>query len=126
LKQDYPKILRAGAELVLVSPDSLAAHRKYALDLFAEEFPFLTVSDTTLEIARSYSLLREHEHPHGGFYYRSLWVIDRDGMIAYKSVPWDTNRDVEAYQRLFRSIGSEPGQWIARCGLINTEPRGDR
>jgi peroxiredoxin len=117
LKQDYPKIRRAGAELVLVSPDSLAAHLKYALDLFAEEFPFLFVSDSTLEIARSYSLLRKREHPHGGFYYRSLWVIDRDGIIAHKSVPWDTNRGQEAYQQLFTLIGSEPGQWIARCGL---------
>jgi len=110
---------------VLVSPDSLAAHRKYALDLFAEEFPFHFVSDTTLEIARGYSLLRQHEHPHGGFYYRSLWIIDRDGMIAYKSVPWDTNRDVDAYQRLFTSIGSEPGQWIARCGLVDAALRGE-
>ena len=110
---------------MLVSPDSLAAHRKYALDLFAEEFSFLFVSDTTLEIARGYSLLREHEHPHGGFYYRSLWVIDRDGIIAHQSVPWYVNRDPKAYQRLFTSIGSEPGQWIARCGLVDAEPRGE-
>jgi len=40
-------------------------------------------------------------------------------------VPWDTNRDVEAYQRLFTSIGSEPGRWIARCGLVDAEPRGE-
>ena len=104
---------------MLVSPDSLATHRKYALDLFGEEFPFLFVSDTTLEIACSYSLLREHEHPHGGFYHRSLWIIDRDGIIAHKSVPWDTNRDQETYQRLFTLIDSEPGQWIARCGLVD-------
>jgi len=125
LKQDYPKIRRAGAELVLVSPDTLAAHRKHALDLFSEEFPFPIVSDTNLEIARSYTLLRKHEHPHGGFYYRSLWVIDRDGIIAYKNVPWDTNRGLDAYQRLFTSIGSEPGQWIARCGLVDAEPKGE-
>ena len=111
---------------MLVSPDTLAAHRKYALDLFGEEFPFFFFSDTTREIARSYSLLRELEHPHGGFYHRSLWIIDQEGIIAYKSVPWDVNQNLEAYQRLFTLIGSKPGQWIARCGLINTEPRGDR
>jgi len=111
--------------LVLVSPDSLAAHCKYASDLFGEEFPFLIVPDTTLEIARSYSLLREHEHPHGGFYYRSLWIIDHAGIIAYKSVPWDANRDMQEYQRLFTLIGSEPGQWIDRCGLVDAEPRGE-
>ena len=104
---------------MLVSPNSLAAHRRYALDLFGEEFAFLFVSDTTLELARSYSLLRAQEHPHGGFYHRSLWIIDRDGIIAYKSVPWDANRDLDAYQRLFSWIGSEPGQWIARCGLVD-------
>jgi peroxiredoxin len=51
LKQDYAKILQAGAELVMVSSDSLEQHRQYAQTLFGEELPYLFVSDRTLDIA---------------------------------------------------------------------------
>ena len=117
LKQDYAKILNAGADLVMISPDSLEAHRNYALTLFQQELPYLYVSDNKLDIARRYGLIRKEEHPHGGFYYRSLWILNRDAVITYKSVPWEGNAQVEEYQRLFKLIGSEPGEWKATCGL---------
>lgn len=117
LKQDYAKILKAGADLVMISPDSLEAHRNYALTLFQQELPYLYVSDNKLDIARRYGLIRKEEHPHGGFYYRSLWILNRDAVITYKSVPWEGNAQVEEYQRLFKLIGSEPGEWKATCGL---------
>ena len=81
LKQDYAKIQKAGAELVMVSPDSLEQHRQYALMLFGERLPYLFVSDRTLDIAHRYGLLREEEHHHGGFYYRSLWILNSDGFM---------------------------------------------
>lgn len=117
LKQDYTKILKAGAELVMISPDSLEQHRQYALTLFGEEVPYLFVSDSDLEIARCYGLLREEEHPHGGFYYRSLWILNRHATISHKSVPWEGNAEVEEYQKIFSLIGSEPGEWRATCGV---------
>jgi peroxiredoxin len=117
LKQDYAKILKAGANLVMISPDSREQHRDHALTLFGEELPYFYVSDSDLEIAGAYGLIRTKEHPHGGFYFRSLWVLNRDAIIADKSVPWEGNSSVEEYQRLFRWIGSEPGQWRATCGL---------
>jgi len=117
LKQDYAKILRAGAELLMISPDSLEQHRQYALTLFGEELPYLFVSDGNLDIARRYGLIRKKEHPHGGFYYRSLWIVNRDATITHKSVPWEGNSQVEEYQRLFKLIDSEPGEWRATCGL---------
>jgi peroxiredoxin len=123
LKQDYGKILKAGAELVMVSPDSLEQQRQYALTLFGEELPYLYVSDSDLEIARRYGLLREEEHHHGGFYYRSLWVLSRDATITHKSVPWEGNAEVEEYQKLFSLIGSEPGEWRATCGVREPEKR---
>ena len=121
LKQDYAKILKAGADLVMISPDSLEEHRKYALTLFHEELPYLYVSDSDLDIARRYGLIRKKEHPHGGFYYRSLWILNRDAMITYKSVPWEGNAQVEEYQKLFTLIDSEPGEWRATCGLRQPE-----
>ena len=121
LKQDYGKILKARADLVMISPDSPEEHRQYALTLFREELPYLYASDRNLDIARRYGLIRKEEHPHGGFYYRSLWILNRDAVIAYKSFPWEGNARVEEYQRLFKLIGSEPGDWRPTCGLSETE-----
>ena len=122
LKQDYRKIVKAGAELVMISPDSLQEHRQYASTRFQHELPYLFVSDSDLDIARSYGLIRKEEHPHGGFYYRSLWILNSDGVIAYKSVPWQGNASVEEYQRLFQLIDAEPGEWTPTCGLGRDRP----
>jgi peroxiredoxin len=117
LKQDHAKILRAGAELVMISPDSREQHRKYGLTLFGEELPYLFVSDGDFEIARCYGLIRQEEHPHGGFYDRSLWILDPDGVITHKSLPWTGNASVKEYQKLFGLIGSDPGEWRATYGV---------
>jgi peroxiredoxin len=121
LKQDYAKILQAGADLIMISPDPLEAHRNYAHALFGEELPYLYVSDSDLDIARRYGLIREKEHPHGGFYHRSLWVVNRDARIVYRGVPWEGNARVEEYQRLFDLIDSAPGEWRPTCGLPKPE-----
>jgi peroxiredoxin len=121
LKQDYANILKALADLIMISPDALEEHRKYALTLFGEELPYLYVSDRNFDISRRYGLIRNEEHPHGGFYYRSLWILNREAVIIHKSVPWRANVEVEEYQRLFKLIGCEPGKWRAMCGLRQTE-----
>ena len=121
LEQDYAKILKARAELVMISPDTLAEHRRYALTLFRDQLPYLFVSDSSLDIAQDYGLIRQEEHPHGGFYYRSLWILNRDAVIDSKSVPWEGNAQVEEYQRLFKLIGSAPGEWRPTCGLAAAE-----
>ena len=117
LKQDYEKILKAGAELVMISPDSADEHRDYALRPFGEELPYVFVSDGNLDIARRYGLVRAREHHHGGFYYRSLWVLDRNAVITHKSVPWTGNAEIPEYQKLFSLIGAEAGEWKFTCGL---------
>ncbi len=117
LKQDYAKIRQAGAELVMISPDSPQQHRQYALTLIGGELPYLFVSDSGLDIARRYGLLRDEEHHHGGFYYRSLWILDRGATIIHKSVPWEGNAEVSEYQKLFALIGGAAGEWRATCGV---------
>lgn len=101
----------------MISPDPFEEHRKYAQALFGEEFPYPIVPDVSLDIARRYGLLSEKEHPHGGFYYLSLSILDREGVITHKVLPWKAGRQVDEYQRLFASIGGEPGEWTAMCGL---------
>jgi len=66
LKQDYAKILNAGAELVMISPDSFEQHRQYALALFGEDLPYLFVSDSDLDIARHYGLPLTPHSPYLG------------------------------------------------------------
>jgi hypothetical protein len=42
-------------------------------------------------------------------------------MILHKDVPWEGNASVDEYQKLFKLIDSEPGEWRATCGL--SEPQ---
>jgi len=125
LKQSYPKIRAAGAELAMICPDPAEEHRRVSLALFGEELPYLYVPDPDLAIARRYALLRTVEHAHGGFYYRSLWVVDGDGIITQRVHPWAPTGypdvRIEEFQRLFTLIGAEPGEWVPTCGLNRRE-----
>lgn len=121
LKQDYERIRRAGAELVVITPDSLEQHRVYGCGLFGAELPYLYAPDTDLSIARAYALLRKKEHHHGGFYYRSLWIVDSKGVITHRALPWTGNTEVEEYHRLSDWLGIERGQWVVQCGLSKTQ-----
>ena len=103
LKQDYAKILKAGANLVMISPDSLEEHRQYALTLLREELPYLYVSDSDLDIARRYGLIRKEEHPHGGFYYRSLWILNRDARSPTRAYPGKATRKSKNTRNYSRS-----------------------
>lgn len=123
MRQDYPKIRRAGAELVIISPDSSEQSRRYGIEKFGQELPFLFVSDPGWEIARRYGWLREEEHPHGGFWSRSLWVLNREATITHRALPWNvstqngqvTEEQLAAYQLLFSWIGAEPGDYVPFC-----------
>jgi len=117
LKQDYEQMRLAGVELVMLMPDSLELHRAYGQALFGAELPYLYAPDSDLSIARAYSLLRKVEHHHGGFYYRSLWVVDRGAVITHRALPWTGNTDVAEYHRLFDWLGVERGEWVVQCGL---------
>ncbi len=104
LKRDYAKIRGAGAELVVLCPDSPKEHRDYALSQFGEELPYLYVADSELRIARDYGVLGKEEHRHGGVYQRSLWIIDRKAVVVHKMLPWKGNVDIEEYEKLFDLI----------------------
>ena len=115
------KIRNAGAELVVISPNTLEEYRRFGLEMFGEELPYLFVGDPEEDFARRYGILRGVEHHHGGFWHRSVWVIDRQGTITHKLLPWRGNLDFADYQRLFTLIGSEPGEFVKLCE-IDEEP----
>ncbi|MPZ14133.1 MAG: redoxin domain-containing protein [Chloroflexi bacterium] len=121
LRQDYPKLVRAGAKLVVVSPDSIDAHRTYGLDHFGEVLPYIFVSDPSGDIARLYGALRETEHHHGGFWNRSVWVIDQGGIITHGTRQWRVSTgdgptmQIAEYGRLFAWLSAEPGEYLDHC-----------
>jgi peroxiredoxin len=126
LRHDYPKIRKAGAELVILSPDTSEEHRRYGRERFGEELPWLFISDPRWEIGRRYGVLRSEEHPHGGFWSRSLWVLDRTATITARLLPWNVstagNRQVTAeqiaeYEKLCALVGAEPCEYQAACGV---------
>ena len=123
LKQDYAKILKAGANLVMISPDSLEEHRQYALTLLREELPYLYVSDSDLDIARRYGLIRKEEHPHGGFYYRSLWILDRDAMITLQERTLGRQRGSRRISEIIHAHRQRTGRmeshlWLESAGEV--------
>jgi peroxiredoxin len=80
-------------------------HREYALSRHGEELPFLYVADPNGRIAMEYGLLRKEEHPHGGYYERSVWILDSNGVIIAKRAPWEGIISVEKYEEVLALVG---------------------
>lgn len=76
----YPELQAIGAEVIGVSRDSIASHRR-----FSEKhgLPFMLISDPSGDIARAYGVLAEkvlYGRRHLGIE-RSTFLIDRDGTL---------------------------------------------
>lgn len=119
----------------MFSLDSVEQHRAFGIETFAEPLPYLFVPDPALTIARRYGVLRETEHPHGGFWNRSVWIINREGIITQRLLPWNVStqngqvseRQIAEYQRLFTLLGSEPGEYLALCSTESPhQPQRDK
>lgn len=120
LRQGYPALRAAAAEVVMISPDPLEYHHRYGQLLFGEELPWLVVSDPTCDIARRYGALRSDEHDHGGFWRRSLWIVSRDAVIMHRALPWKVGGEVTAeleaaFKQLFTWTGAEGGEFVSSC-----------
>lgn len=76
----YPKFRKAGAEIVGVSPDSVAMHEKFKAK-FA--FPFELLSDEDKTLARAFDVWKE-KSMYGRKYMgieRSTFVLDAKGVL---------------------------------------------
>ncbi len=69
----------AGARVLGISVDSIHSHREYAKQ---RDIPFELLSDFNKETARQYGVLMDLG-PWKGVARRSVFVIDKDGTIAY-------------------------------------------
>jgi peroxiredoxin len=100
LKEDYDLIRELGAEVLVVSVDSLASHEAFALRLGG--FPFPLVSDSDLLATRLYDVPDDT----GKRSRRAVFVIDRGGTVLH-AIGWYQPGNVTQYEEVFRALGFE-------------------
>ena len=74
--EDIDSFTEAGAQVLAVSPQSVASHDDFACKQGGFAFPLL--ADTDKAVGEAYGILGPL-----GFYRRSAFVIDADGVIRY-------------------------------------------
>jgi peroxiredoxin Q/BCP len=74
--EDIDSFTEAGAQVLAVSPQSVASHDDFACKQGGFAFPLL--ADTDKSVGEAYGILGPV-----GFYRRSAFVIDADGVIRY-------------------------------------------
>jgi len=83
-RENHPKFVELGAQVLGLCVESNRAHTAYAAQL---ELPFPLLSDLNREVVREYGVMYTREHPHRegfwGISKRAVFVVDRDGMVRY-------------------------------------------
>lgn len=74
---DFDRFAELGAELLAVSPQSVESHE--AFSAASGGFPFPLLSDADRSVAEAYGVLGPL-----GFYRRSVFVVDGDGIVRYR------------------------------------------
>jgi peroxiredoxin Q/BCP len=74
--EDIDSFAGAGAQVLAISPQSVASHDDFACKQGGFGFPLL--ADPDKEVAQAYGILGPL-----GFYRRSAFVIDPDGIVRY-------------------------------------------
>jgi peroxiredoxin Q/BCP len=73
---DIASFTEVGAQVLAISPQSVEAHEAFAAENGGFAFPLL--ADPEKEVGRAYGILGPI-----GFYRRSVFVIDRDGVVRW-------------------------------------------
>jgi peroxiredoxin Q/BCP len=101
LKDAYEALREAGVQVVGVSADSVESHRAFADKMGGLPFPL--ASDAELAAARAYDAVSEDDARRSR---RALFVIDRDGTIAYAANPFQPN-NLSQLEEALRTAGVE-------------------
>jgi peroxiredoxin len=99
LKGEYETIREAGAQVVAVSTDDLAAHERFCQELGGCPFPL--VSDPELVAARLYGVVGED----GRRSHRAVFVIDRGGAILHQ-ITWFQPGNIGQFLEIFEALGA--------------------
>ena len=101
MRDDFPEVTGAGAELLTVSVDSFFAHRAWA---DAENFQFSLLADFWPHgaVAKEYGVFDAER----GLAVRGTFVIDKEGIVRWKVVnPIPQARDIADYQKALAALG---------------------
>jgi peroxiredoxin Q/BCP len=101
LTEAYPALREAGTQMVALSSDSVASHRAFARRLGG--VPFTLASDVLLATARAYDVVAHDDTRRAR---RALFVIERDGTVAYVADPFQVN-NLSQLEELIRVAGVE-------------------
>ncbi len=93
--EQYAELFGDGVIVVGISADSLATHQRFAASL---DLPFQLLSDADQAVARLY----KSDGP-GGYNKRTVYVIGRDGKIAYRNMSFGAI-DPQAYDDLKAAV----------------------
>lgn len=99
LKDAYEALREVGADVIAVSADSVESHQAFAERL--DGVPFPLVSDAELSAARAYGVVAEDDPRRSR---RALFVIERDGAIAYAANPFSPG-SLAQLEGAFRALG---------------------
>jgi len=92
MRDDFNDLEKLNAELLAVSGDYVFTHHAWAK---AQNFPFRLLSDHFHKVAEMY----ESYNPKSGFNKRTVFVIDRQGRIAYEDLQYSV-ADNDDFNRL--------------------------
>ncbi len=96
MRDDFGSLEKLNAELLAVSGDYVFAHHQWAKD---ENFPFRLLSDHLHTVARLYASYNDKF----GFNKRTVFVIDKQGNIAYEDLDYSV-ADNDDFARLKQAL----------------------
>jgi len=86
LRDGFEGLQRYGAKVFGVSTDSAASHKAFRA---MHNIPFPLLSDWNKSVSRAYGVLYEKLGDYEGVSKRSVFVLDRGGIVRYKWVTED-------------------------------------
>ncbi len=98
--EDISSFEEAGAQVLAISPQSIESHDEFSCKQGGFGFPLL--ADTDKAVGEAYGILGPL-----GFYRRSVFVVDRDGIVRYahKAVAGLTFRSTKELIEAVRAAG---------------------
>jgi peroxiredoxin Q/BCP len=99
--EDIDSFTQLGAQVLAISPQSVASHDEFSCKQGGFGFPLL--ADTDKSVAEAYGILGPL-----GFYRRSVFVVDAEGMVRYahRAVAGLSFRSTEELVRAVKSAST--------------------
>lgn len=103
----FAELQRLNAKVFGISADSHHSHRAFRA---AQNLPYPLLSDWNKSVSQAYGVLYDKLGPYRGVTKRSVFVLDREGVVRYKWVTEDAKvpPDVKAVAREVARLAGAP------------------